>query len=276
MDPQASAKPYIKRFGAYGRISHFLLMCSFLGLAGTGLPLLYSHTKWAWWLSRIWGGYATAGVLHRFCAVILLSVFVFHLCWVVYRVVFKRELGLLWGPGSMVPQPRDFQELWAHMRWFLGKGPRPIFDRFTYWEKFDYLAVFWGVFIIGGSGLLLWFPTLMSRILPGWMFNIAEKIHGEEALLAIGFIFTIHFFNGHLRPGKFPIDLVIFTGRMPRHELDEERTGERDRLVAAGKLESVEVDPPAGEVVLIAKVIGFAAVSFGLLLVGLIIYSSLQ
>ena len=122
----------------------------------------------------------------------------------------------------------------GHFRWFVGLGPRPVFDRFTYWEKFDYWAVFWGMAIIGGSGLMLWFPVLFSRILPGWVFNIALLVHGEEALLAVGFIFTIHFFNGHLRPEKFPMDMVIFTGRVEEHEFQAERPAEYARLTAAG------------------------------------------
>ena len=47
--------------------------------------------------------------------------------------------------------------------------------------------------------------------MPGWMLNVATTIHSDEALLAVGFIFSIHFFNTHFRPEKFPIDTVIFT-----------------------------------------------------------------
>jgi hypothetical protein len=36
------------------------------------------------------------------------------------------------------------------------------------------------------------------------MFDLALFVHGAEATLAIGFIFVVHFFNGHLRLGKFP------------------------------------------------------------------------
>ena len=132
---------------------------------------------------------------------------------------------MLWGPDSMVPQPQDAIDIYRHFKWFLGSGPRPQFDRWTYWEKFDYWAVFWGMFIIGGSGLLLWFPVFFAQFLPGWMFNIATLVHGEEALLAVGFIFTIHFFNGHLRPEKFPMDTVIFTGRISEDELQGRAPG---------------------------------------------------
>ena len=80
----------------------------------------------------------------------------------------------------------------------------PGYGRFTYWEKFDYFAVFWGMIIIGFTGLVLWFPEFFTRILPGWSINVATIIHSDEALLAVGFIFTIHFFNTHFRPDKFP------------------------------------------------------------------------
>ena len=64
----------------------------------------------------------------------------------------------------MVPQPQDAVDLYNHFKWFLGLGPRPQFDRWTYWEKFDYWAVFWGMAIIGGSGLLLWFPVFFAQV----------------------------------------------------------------------------------------------------------------
>ncbi len=88
--------------------------------------------------------------------------------------------------------------------------------------------------IIGGSGLILWAPKFWARFLPGDLFNVALLVHGEEALLAVVFIFTIHFFNGHLRPEKFPMDTVIFTGVLPLEELEHERPGEYERLVARG------------------------------------------
>ena len=135
-----------------------------------------------------------------------------HVADVFWRAFVKGERGIFWGPTSMVPQPRDVQQFWQQMLWFFGKGPRPKYDHFTYWEKFDYWAVLWGTALMGAAGLILWFPEAASHVLPGWMFNVALFVHGAEAALAIGFIFVVHFFNGHLRPGKFPMDLVIFTG----------------------------------------------------------------
>ena len=159
----------------------------------------------------------------------------------------------------MTPQPRDVVEMIAHLRWFLRLGPQPRFDHFTYWEKFDYWAVFWGMGVIGGSGLVLWFPEFFSRFLPGSWFTVALLIHGEEGLLAVGFIFTIHFFNSHLRPDKFPMDPVIFTGRITAHELQEERPAEYERLRAAGLLDEIEVGPAPSWLPRLAKAVALGA-----------------
>jgi len=75
--------------------------------------------------------------------------------------------------------------------------------------------VFWGVAVIGGTGMLLWWPHAFHALLPGWAINVATTIHSDEALLAVGFIFTVHFLNTHFRPEKFPIDTVVFTGGVP-------------------------------------------------------------
>jgi cytochrome b subunit of formate dehydrogenase len=266
---------YVRRFDAFDRVLHGLLMVSFLGLAATGLPLLFSDEAWARTLARVFGGFVVAGWLHRVCATLLVAVFLTHVTRVGRRIVVGREYSLLWGPNSMVPQPRDVRELVQHMRYFVGLGQRPSFERFTYWEKFDYWAVFWGMGIIGASGLLLWLPELFSRILPGWVFNVALLIHGEEALLAVGFIFTMHFFNGHLRPEKFPMDTVIFTGRVSVEELEEERPDEYARMRASGRLDRLLVGPAPAWLHRLGRAIGTTAVTIGLILVTLILYAVL-
>ena len=266
---------HVRRFDAFDRVLHGVLMVSFLGLAATGLPLLFNDQDWARRLSRIFGSFEVAGWLHRVSALLLIGVFLTHLGRLARRLIGQKDYGLLWGPRSMVPQPRDVRDLVGHLRWFVGRGPRPRFDRYTYWEKFDYWAVFWGMAIIGGSGLLLWFPEFFARFVPGQVFNIALLVHGEEALLAVGFIFTMHFFNGHLRPEKFPMDPVIFTGSLTEAELKEERPDEYARLIQEGALDALRVDPPAAGLVRLGRVVAAVAVSIGLTLVGLILYAVL-
>jgi len=265
---------YYRRFTRTERIMHALLMLSFVGCALTGLPLLFSDKPWASVLARLLGGFQVAGAIHHTCAFVMLVLFASHIIVVIRRAIVGKDLvGILWGPDSMVPQPQDAVDLYNHFKWFLGLGPRPQFDRWTYWEKFDYWAVFWGMAIIGGSGLLLWFPVFFAKFLPGWMFNIATLVHGEEALLAVGFIFTIHFFNGHLRPEKFPMDTVIFTGRISEHELKHERAVEYERLLREGRLAAEEAPPPTLESRAFGWFVGGTALLLGIVAIVLIVYS---
>jgi cytochrome b subunit of formate dehydrogenase len=269
-----AAHRYVVRFDPFDRFLHILMMVAFLGLAFTGLPLLFAGEAWAAGLARAVGGFRAAAVLHRVSAAAMLLCFALHLGRVLRRLL-SGDWGVLWGPNSMVPRPKDLWDFLGHVRWFFGRGPRPQFDRFTYWEKFDYWAVFWGMAIIGGSGLVLWFPKAFARLLPGWLFNVALLVHGEEALLAVGFIFTIHFFNSHLRPEKFPMDTVIFTGVLPEEEVRDERPAEYERLVSTGRLEKLAAPSPTARQRRNAFVIGTLAVLLGLVLVGFTIYAAL-
>jgi cytochrome b subunit of formate dehydrogenase len=267
---------HVVRFTPALRNLHIVVMTAFLGLAATGLPLLFSEARWAPVLASIFGGFRGAGVVHRVFGATLLLAVVWHVGVISWRACVRGERGLFWGPDSMVPQPRDVVQFVQQLKWFFGQGRAPKFERFTYWEKFDYWAVLWGTALMGAAGLVLWFPVAASRVLPGWMFNIALFVHGAEATLAIGFIFVVHFFNGHLRPGKFPMDLVIFTGKVSRDELRHERQGQYERLAATGALEALAVEGAAPSEITRGRVIGTLGLSIGLALFALILYASLR
>jgi cytochrome b subunit of formate dehydrogenase len=264
---------YYLRFNLYHRLLHGLLITSFLGLAASGMPLRFNEANWAINLAHASGGFGAILFFHKFFAILLTLCFLLHLAYVFHRIFIRRDTGILWGPNSMIPQPKDLLDLYQHFRWFFGIGPRPRFGWFTYWEKFDYWAVFWGMAIIGGTGYVMWFSSSFARLFPGWLFNIALLIHADEALLAVWFIFAIHFFNSHLRPEKFPMDLVIFTGRESLEELHESRTVEYTRLEKNGGLENLKSDPPPLWLRNYGRIIGFTAISIGFLLFALTLLS---
>jgi cytochrome b subunit of formate dehydrogenase len=265
-----------RRFTRLDRILHILLIVSFMSLALTGLTLKFSYTPWAALSSRALGGFEGAGLIHRAAAILMFGVFVTHL-WDLNRKRREEHGGSLWrmltGPNTMLFTRRDLRELGGTLKWFVGAGPRPHYGRWTYWEKFDYFAVFWGIFVIGSTGLMLWFPVFFTRLLPGWFINVATIIHSDEALLATGFIFTIHFFNTHLRPEKFPMDLVVFTGRMPLVEFKRDKPAEYEELVAAGKLEENLVWPYQRVVIRTFQVFAWVALGLGTYMVLWIIYA---
>ena len=121
--------------------------------------------------------------------------------------------------------------------------------------------------IIGLSGYAMWFSSFFAKIVPGSWLNIALLIHGEEAILAVGFIFTIHFFNTHLRPDNFPMDLTIFTGRQSEEEFKEAHPEEYARLAANGELKAKEVEPPPPWMKNFARSMGVLAVAAGVIMV---------
>ena len=278
---------WFTRFVPFERFLHFLVVSSFLLLVITGMPLKFYYTDWAKVLFAIIGGPDTARILHRFGAIITFFYFTLHLSSLAAkawrgrhnlrdaegRLTLKQIIGTLFGPDSMLPTFQDLRDLIDHNKWFFGRGPKPQFDRWTYWEKFDYFAVFWGVAIIGASGLVMWFPEFCTRFLPGWVINIALILHSDEALLAAGFIFSIHFFNTHFRIEKFPMDTVIFSGRVSKTEMLHERKRWYDRLVKEGRLEEHRVRDEWFRWKNIARTFGYVAFGLGLVLLGLIIYA---
>jgi cytochrome b subunit of formate dehydrogenase len=182
---------------------------------------------------------------------------------------------MLLGPDTMLPTRKDLDDFVASVKWFLGKRERPRFGRWTYWEKFDYFAVFWGIAVIGSTGLTLWFPELFTRLMPGWTLNVATIIHSDEALLATGFIFTVHFFNTHLRPEKFPMDIVVFTGRMTLEEFRNDKPAEYEALVQRGELEKHLAEPYPEIVVKTIRTFAWGALGLGFSMVVWIVYAML-
>ena len=130
------------------------------------------------------------------------------------------------------------------IRWFFGLGRKPKFERWAYWEKFDYWAVYGAMALIGISGLMLWFPNFFCLFLPGTILNLAKLLHAEVALMAAGFVFMIHVFNTHLRPEKFPLDMSWFTGVVSEEHLIKSRPDFLRRMQAEGKLNALRTTAP--------------------------------
>lgn len=268
----------IRRFSVLNRINHALVIITFFGLTATGIPLVFSHEPWAGRIAGLVGGVHGAGLLHRVFATMLILNFVLHFYGLARNFQKRSGSAFQWacGPNSLIPKWRDVTDFFGMFRWFVVGGRKPSFGRWTYWEKFDYWAEIFGSLIIGATGFLLWFPVFFSHFVPGWAFNVAMIVHGYEALLAICFIFTIHFFNAHLRPGTFPVDEVIFTGCLSEDELREHRPEEYKQLVESGRLDALRVPAPDRSLRPFLVVLAIGCVSFGLSLLVLILVGGLS
>lgn len=271
---KSEKKKYISRFTYGQRVMHLFVIISFMLLAVTGMLLKFANEEWAKYVAGLLGSFPVTSVLHRIGALITFGYFFTHLI----QIFRKKKLSgktwrkFLFNKDSLMFTTQDVKDMIAHFKWFIGKGPKPAYERWTYWEKFDYFAVFWGVTIIGSSGLILWFPEFFTQFLPGWVINVAHIVHSDEALLAVGFIFTIHFFNTHLRPEAFPMDKVIFTGVVEENEYKYLRPGHYARLQEENKLDQVmveEVIDPVKEHLI--KIFGFMMLGVGIVMIILII-----
>jgi len=270
---------YVQRFNVFARVLHLTVIISFLTLALTGMALKFADEPWAGTIADLFGSFRVLGVLHRIGAILTFGYFFLHFILIFqnWSKTNKSLLSFLFDKTiGMVPNFNDAKEVGQTLKWFVGKGPKPQYGRWTYWEKFDYFAVFWGVAVIGLTGICLWFPVWVTQYIPGSWLNIATIIHSDEALLATGFIFTIHFFNTHIRPEKWPLDRVIFTGAITLDELKHERPREYEMLVQEGRLDDVIVDKPPTWLILFAYLFGFTALTIGMGLVFTIMYTMLQ
>ncbi len=270
-EEKAEKEVYVRRFTWVWRLVHLVLAVDVMILVITGTTLLYADSIWASFVMKMLGGPRIEGIIHRTCAVVFATLFIGHLVALFYKLVIKTKKFRWFGPESLLPRWQDFKDIWNMFKWFLGKGPRPSFDRWAYWEKFDYWAPFWGMFIIGLSGATLWMHNSLSAYIPGWAYNIATLIHGDEAFLAVVFLFTVHYFNCHFRPDKFPQDIVMFTGCMPLEEFKKDHKLEYERLVKDGTLKNYLVKPPSKIMVRFSKILGFVLIVVGLLLLTLVL-----
>ena len=266
-----------RRFNVFHRWMHFLVIVSFTVLVFTGMPLKYQDTQWAQWFMDLFGGVTAAGIYHRLAAIVTVVYWTAEVLFMVIMVLRRRGKNIR-SPGSIMFGKKDLEDMVGMFAWFFGRGPKPQFDRYTYWEKFDYVSLVVGTVIIGLTGFMMWFPLKTTEVLPGIFLNIALVIHSNEALLAMGVIFIfVHFFSAHLRPESFPIDKVIFTGSMPVDHYREDRPLEYARHVRNGTLDEVIVEKTItwktmfadGIWWIITLVMGFAA----LLMTAFIIWS---
>ena len=265
-------KTRIKRFSPLQRIFHVLLMLCFLTQGATGLSRMYIETPWGRWLNGLFGGYEAARTVHIYVGIFMLCGLLLHVFYLFFKIDWHKFPHSLVEPDSLLPRLNDVKQFFQHIGWFLGICKAPAFDRWGYWEKFDFWAVFWGMVIIGGTGLLMAYPMASSRIMPGWGLNVAFWIHRIEALLAMAHVFIIHFFIAHLRRHNFPMDRSIFEGSTSLDAVRHEKPAWIERLKKTGELERVLVTEAVPGQRIVYYVFGYAAVAAGLfLLIGALV-----
>ncbi|HUL57665.1 MAG TPA: multiheme c-type cytochrome [Anaeromyxobacteraceae bacterium] len=229
----------VVRFDLHQRIQHWFMLSGVILLGITGWPLRGAGSfegapiiggrdaapYSAAFMKALFGGAEGAAIWHRVGAVLIIISSIYHLVYLTFLASRKRL------PMSMLPLPKDALDMRDNILFMLGlKKDRPRFDRYMYLEKFDYWAVFWGIVMMVGTGFIFWFPVWFASWAPSWIITAAQIVHGEEATLAITFLFVVHFYNVHLKPSIFPMNWAWLSGRITVDNLKHEHPLEYDRI----------------------------------------------
>ncbi len=252
-------KKYFFRFTLDQRIQHVVLFITVILLVMTGMPLKFHDVAGAAFLYELLGGIKGAPIVHKVSGSILLLLFAYHIGYLAKNIYSEQILPLKRKEGLsvkkvlliMARQPfiptlndaRDIKALFKYLLFLTDK--RPACGRFTWKEKFDYWAPFWGIFIIGLSGLVMWNKVLATQLLPGYIINFSLIAHSDEALLAGLFLFIWHWYNVHLSTSVFPMGTVFLTGYLSEELMIEEHYEYYVEVMKREGLEH-EIHPPHG------------------------------
>lgn len=223
---EAAVQEEFVRFGVSQRFEHFLTMLTFLALLLTGLPQKFDDASFSVWIVNNLGGIDRVRFLHRVFACAFMFGSFYHLA----------ALGVGMARRSfrptMVPTLRDFLDSIIMLRYSIGLSPnKPLFGRYDYRQKFEYWGIVLGAVIMIISGLLLWFPTYATRLLPGEIVPASKEMHSGEALLAMLVIVVWHLYSVMLSPVHFPGDFSIFSGKISRETMLKEHPLEYAELL---------------------------------------------
>ena len=242
---------YFFRFSLNQRMQHILLAACVITLVLTGMPLKFHQAFWAPYLYNLFGGIHVAPIVHKVAGTTLLLLFAYHLIYLAVTIFRSRILPLKregqLTPGNLIktvldlpliPNIKDVKDILDLLKYLLFiSDKRPQGARFTWKEKFDYWAPFWGIVIIGSSGIIMWHKELVTRILPGEVINFALIAHSDEALLAMLFLFIWHFYNVHFSLSVFPMGTVFLTGYLSEEQMVEEHYQHYTEVMKAAGLE---------------------------------------
>jgi formate dehydrogenase subunit gamma len=234
-EKEAEGEKTFLRFNRNFRFQHMVMFTSVIILIITGMPLKFPNFVLSRVVINFWGGIQYSTVIHRIGAGMLIYFMIHHFLYTILTRDGRRDFVLL------LPNLSDARDIVHNIRHFLGKLPdKPRFGRFSYIEKFDYWAVYWGCIIMIGSGLFLWFETDVLRFLPKYALDVAHEMHSDEAMLATLAIVIWHFYNVHFNPDRFPGTLLWWHGKLTEHEMMEEHPLEYEEIMARRASESAE------------------------------------
>jgi formate dehydrogenase subunit gamma len=211
-----------QRFTLGQRWEHAILILSVTGLLCTGLPQKYQNTGWSQWIISSPERLAQIQQIHHIFALLLIAEVLYHLFQGI-SLMARRRLS-----GSIFPTWQDLRDAWQMIKYLLFlTRKKPVYGKYNFEQKFTYWFLFFGLGLLVLSGLVLWFPLIITRVLPGGIVPAAYLAHSNEAIVAVVFIVIWHFFHVHFQR----LNLSIFTGRLSEDEMREYHNAEFGRLM---------------------------------------------
>jgi formate dehydrogenase gamma subunit len=208
----------VLRMTSQQRLQHWLLLTSFTVLVVTGFALAYPEYL-SFGMSE-----TMRRLIHRAAGVVMMLVGIYHLYYLAFTAEGRRSF------KEMLPKAKDGRDLIQNIGFLIGtRKSKPKFDKFGYGEKAEYWAVVWGTFVMGLTGVMIWYKVEIFSFLPRWIIDVAITIHFYEAVLATLAIIVWHFYNVIFDPDVYPVNLALVDGRVSEeyykeeHELDYER-----------------------------------------------------
>jgi len=203
----------ILRFTKNEVIQHYLLLSSFIILAITGFALKYPTSWFAHTLFSLGMTETVRQNVHRIAAVIMILTGIYHTGYLLFTA---RGRDVLY---NLLPRWSDFIEARDNVLYYLRiNKEKPKFDKYDYTEKAEYWALIWGTIVMGFTGFVLWFPTIVGNWAPEWFIKVSEIIHFYEAILASLAIVVWHWFFVIFHPGEYPMSLTWIAGKMSLHK----------------------------------------------------------
>lgn len=206
----------VERFRPIRRLEHLVVFLTFVVLVVTGFPQKFYYTSGAAWVLRMLGGLDAARLVHRVAGVVFCLHLAVHLAVIVVGVLGKKMR------LSLLPTSKDFHDVFDTLAYYLRRSDvKPVYDKFDYRQKFEYLGIVLGGMVMAFSGLALLYPSIVVSFLPGQVIPAARLAHSNEAMLALLVLVIWHVYGSHFSPEVFPMDKSIFTGYMTEEELKE-------------------------------------------------------
>ena len=210
------------RFGVSQRWEHAILLLSIATLLLTGLPQKYRTAVWSQTIISSLDRLATIQLIHRVAALVLTGLVLYHLGKAIFLMA-RRKL-----PGDMLPTLQDVKDAWNMLLYLIYfKKQKPAFGKYNFEQKVTYWFLFFAIGIMLISGYIMWFPEVITRILPGGAIPAAIMAHSTEAIVTTIFIVLWHFYHVHFER----LNLSIFSGWLNEEDMRTYHDLEYNQLV---------------------------------------------